>query len=171
MEYLTIPELAKASNIPDSTCRRYIETFKSFFKPKYFGRVIKYPSDSVAVLKTIYLYYQDGKEREEIKELLREKHNEIIEINYELNQADILNMIIDRQENNIAQLKEDIANVIPQLVDRLVKERLTEILPQIIEDSLEKKVVPVLEYVQEQQKQNKKGFFARLLSPDKKKGS
>ena len=67
---LSLPELARKSDIPESTCRRYISQFPDYFTSSGSGRVKKYYPESVHALQTIKRMYDQGKNKADILEVL-----------------------------------------------------------------------------------------------------
>src|SRR3954454_25177340 len=65
-KYLTIAELAEQADIPNSTCRRYLTSFESFFLVKGGSRLKKYEASAVDVLKRIKQLYEEGQDTNEI---------------------------------------------------------------------------------------------------------
>lgn len=70
-KYLTITEIAEQTDIPNSTCRRYLAAFEPFFSVKGGSRLKKYESDAVNVLKRIKQLYDEGLETHEIFDMLK----------------------------------------------------------------------------------------------------
>lgn len=70
-KYLTITEIAEQTDIPNSTCRRYLSTFEAFFMFKGGSRLKKYESSAVNVLKRIKGLYEEGLESHEIFDVLK----------------------------------------------------------------------------------------------------
>lgn len=69
--YLTITEIAEQTDIPNSTCRRYLASFEPFFSVKGGSRLKKYESDAVNVLMRIKKLYDEGLETHEIFDVLK----------------------------------------------------------------------------------------------------
>jgi DNA-dependent RNA polymerase auxiliary subunit epsilon len=70
-KYLTITEIAEQTDIPRSTCSRYLASFEAFFAVKGGSRLKKYDSSAVNVLKRIKQLYEDGLETHEIFDTLK----------------------------------------------------------------------------------------------------
>jgi len=68
--WMLLGELAKNSNISDSTARRYANIFSEYIQSKSFGRITKYPPDSAAVFCRVAELYQEGRNTIEILEIL-----------------------------------------------------------------------------------------------------
>lgn len=69
-KYLTIAEIASLADIPNSTCRRYLTAFESFFMVKGGSRLKKYDMSAVDVLKRIKQLYDEGQDTNEIYNVL-----------------------------------------------------------------------------------------------------
>lgn len=72
-KWLSVAELARRSDIPESTTRRYLTRFDSFFRVEERSRGRRYHPDSVAVLVRIQSLYGAGAESEEINRILGEE--------------------------------------------------------------------------------------------------
>lgn len=70
-KWLAVSDIAKETNVPDSTCRRYISKFREFFVSKGGGRGKKYDSSSVKIIMRIQNLYADGYETDDIDHILR----------------------------------------------------------------------------------------------------
>lgn len=78
-EKLTIYELAEVTEIPDTTCRRYIAKFKQFFIHTGGTRSRRYDSSAVNVLLRIKSLYDGGFESEEVAAVLGKEFPLVIE--------------------------------------------------------------------------------------------
>lgn len=67
---LTVSELSKITEIPESTVRRYLTRFEAYFSFDTRGKGKKYRPDSVEVLKQIAVFYSEGYQANEIEPLL-----------------------------------------------------------------------------------------------------
>ena len=70
VKYITISEIAEQTDIPNSTCRRYLASFESFFLVKGGSRLKKYEEHAVDVLKRIKDLYENGMDTQEIHNVL-----------------------------------------------------------------------------------------------------
>jgi uncharacterized phage infection (PIP) family protein YhgE len=77
-KWLTVSDIAKETNVPDSTCRRYISKFNEFFVSKGGGRGKKYDSSSVKVIMRIQSLYADGYETDDIDRILRTEFGVVV---------------------------------------------------------------------------------------------
>ena len=69
-KWLSIAELSRQANIPDSTTRRYLTRFSAFFRYEDRSRGRRYHPDSLAVVVRIQTLYHAGSEANEIEEAL-----------------------------------------------------------------------------------------------------
>lgn len=67
---LTVSELSKITEIPESTVRRYLSRFEAYFPFDARGKGKKYRPESVEVLKQIALLYSEGYQANEIEPML-----------------------------------------------------------------------------------------------------
>lgn len=72
-KWITASEIAKQANIPESTTRRYLNNFESFFKYQDRSRGRRYHPDAVVVVTRIQSLYSAGAESEEIVENLEKE--------------------------------------------------------------------------------------------------
>ena len=70
VELRRISELSKESGIPESTIRRWIESFRHYFAGKKIGKTTYYHPDALDVLKRLKTFYDAGRSTEEIEEIL-----------------------------------------------------------------------------------------------------
>ena len=70
VKYITISEIAEQTDIPNSTCRRYLASFESFFLVKGGSRLKKYEEHAIDVLKRIKDLYENGMDTQEIHNVL-----------------------------------------------------------------------------------------------------
>ncbi len=67
---LTVSELSKITEIPESTVRRYLTRFEAYFPFDARGKGKKYRPDSIEVLKQIAVLYSEGYQANEIEPML-----------------------------------------------------------------------------------------------------
>ena len=72
-EWLNIQELAEQTLIPDTSCRRYISKFSTYFVAKGGARSKRYEDSGVKVLIRIKQLYDNGLESEEVDRVLRQE--------------------------------------------------------------------------------------------------
>jgi len=70
-EFVSVPQIALELGAVDNTIRRYITRFSEFFVSQVIDGVKKYPSSAVEIINRISMLYQDGKKKEEIREILK----------------------------------------------------------------------------------------------------
>ena len=68
--WVLLGELAKMSQVSDSTARRYANIFKDYLHSKSFGRITKYQPESAAIFRRVAELYQEGRNTIEILDLL-----------------------------------------------------------------------------------------------------
>ncbi len=179
-EYLTIAEIAKQADIPNSTCRRYLSTFNEFFVAKGGNRLKKYEQGAVEILIRIKNLYEEGLESNQIHNVLinefslvvdgdeqRETsemptvpalatNEDILELKELFKQQQEFNKLLleeyKKQGEQITQLFEIISQ------DKKQLEQNKEQLEQIINDSKQAEIE-----VATTEQEEKKGFFARLF--------
>lgn len=76
----SLPELARKSDVPESTCRRYIQQFPEYFTSSAVGRVKRYHPECVQALRTIKTMYEQGSTKDEILVVLSGKFTQEITI-------------------------------------------------------------------------------------------
>lgn len=86
-KYLTIAEIAELAGIPNSTCRRYLASFESFFLVRGGNRVKKYEESAVKVLKRVKHLYEEGQDTNEIHDILRNEFPLVIDDDHEQGEA------------------------------------------------------------------------------------
>ncbi|MFC0716156.1 MerR family transcriptional regulator, partial [Cellulomonas biazotea] len=67
---LTVSELSKVTEIPESTVRRYLNKFEAYFRYDSRGKAKKYHIDSAEILKRVAALYNDGYQAHEIESIL-----------------------------------------------------------------------------------------------------
>lgn len=70
VKWLSVADLAKQADIPESTTRRYITRFDKFFRYEDRSRGRRYDPESVTILSLIQQLYNDRMEAEEIEKIL-----------------------------------------------------------------------------------------------------
>ena len=78
-EWLNINQLAEHTNIPDTTIRRYITKFSTFFIHKGGARSRRYEDKAVKVLIRIKQLYDEGHESDEVDNVLRREFAMVID--------------------------------------------------------------------------------------------
>src|SRR5699024_6476732 len=67
-------QLSKTLEIPETTTRRYLNTFDEYFRWEQIGRGKKYDPDSVEILQRIAMLYSADRETFEIKKILADEY-------------------------------------------------------------------------------------------------
>jgi len=72
-EWLTIAEIAAKTDIPETTLRRYAQTFRDYLPSETDGRATRYPPEAVQTFQQIAWMYQQGHKTREIRQWLASK--------------------------------------------------------------------------------------------------
>jgi len=168
MEYLTISELIKETNMAETTIRRYLNTFENFFniiKTGKSGRYRKYHIDSVGVLKEIYMLFQKGYSTEEISDLLLESTKKATESNLQIS---VIENKFVAMEAEIKGLREEMRMMVIVQGMQGVKDQMREaevemkVLRQEVQDltkSLENRDVKLVNQMRTILEEKKKPFW------------
>lgn len=116
-EWRSINEIARDINIPETTARRYLNTYSDFIKGQRFGAVMKYPHEVAAIIGQIYSLSSKGKKAEEIRDILKGQHEQVI--------------TIEPQEQESQNTQETMLQVLSQ------NRGIIESLKKVIEDNTE----------------------------------
>lgn len=156
MELLTLTEISKKLDIPESTVRFYRDKFPEFIPMVGEGRKKRYKPQALEIIKTIAELLRKNQTAEEIAERLR--------LDYPINAGVLvepqLNTAVVQQRENEEYLNalisiEKLTALVVQLEDKN-----TKILTDYME--LNNKYTNLLE----QKAQPKRGFLARLFYRD-----
>lgn len=121
-QYKTINDIAKELDLPETTVRRYFSTFREYFTGQTFGRILKYPEKSCEIVTKIYELYKAGKNTDEIKLILKEHYQQVIEIKSTVQEyPQTLTDLINKSNEIILQNTEAL---------KLTSEILTRVLDQ-----------------------------------------
>src|SRR5699024_4252468 len=78
MEWLSVTQLSKTLEIPETTTRRYLNTFDEYFRCEQKGRGKKYDPEYVVIWKRIgkriTMIYRANRETFEIKKILADEY-------------------------------------------------------------------------------------------------
>src|SRR5699024_8724245 len=74
MEWLSVTQLSKTLEIPETTTRRYLNTFDEYFRWEQIGRGKKYDPDSVEIYQRIVMLYIADRKTIEIKKILADEY-------------------------------------------------------------------------------------------------
>lgn len=113
-EYLTVAQIAQKTNIPETTVRRYLKLFETFFKSKTYGRTKKYQSDATEVISIIGQMYEDSKSTSEIRERLQSTVLQIIDVEkpehvpVTINATSDIAILLEAQEMIVEAFREEI---------------------------------------------------------------
>lgn len=116
-EWRSINEIARDINIPETTARRYLNTYSDFIKGQRFGAVMKYPDKAAAIVGRIYSLSSNGKRVEEIRDILKGQYEQVI--------------TIEPQEQESQNTQETMLQVLSQ------NRGIIESLKKVIEDNTE----------------------------------
>lgn len=78
-EWLDVMQLAKQTNLPDTTVRRYLQKFNQFFTYKGGKRSRRYESSAIRVLLRIKALYAEGFETAEVAKTLNNEFPVVID--------------------------------------------------------------------------------------------
>lgn len=180
--YLTIAEISEQVGIPNSTCRRYLTSFETFFIVKGGSRLKKYEQQAVDVLKRIKQLYEDGQDTNEIHSVLVNEFPLVIN-------GDEQQEGTNKQQTAVSTLatSEDITEIKTALeqqrqfseqqqeFNKMLLQKLNE-QNEYIKESLERRDQQLLESIRQLQEQkqqaqlevatsqHKRGFFSRLFN-------
>lgn len=167
---MTIAEICKEAKISNSTCRRYISEFDDFFRTRGGSRVKKYEEQAVNVIKRIKYLYDEGKDKEEIYNVLANEFSMIISDEEEKENTEAIPGLATGED--MAEIKEsleeqkkfnaELINRLDQQSDYIKKsiEKRDQALMQTMNEMMESKKQIAVE---EQQQEKKKGFFGKLF--------
>lgn len=79
VEWLSVSQLSQSLEIPETTTRRYLNTFKEYFRWEQIGRGKKYDPNSIEILQRIAVLYSTDRETFEIKKILANEYAFIID--------------------------------------------------------------------------------------------
>lgn len=74
MEWLSVTQLSNSLEIPETTTRRYLNSFEEYFRWEQVGRGKKYEPSSVEILQRIAMLYGTDRETIEIKKILANEY-------------------------------------------------------------------------------------------------
>lgn len=148
-EWRSINEIARDINIPETTARRYLNTYSDFIKGQRFGAVMKYPDEAAAIIGRIYSLSSNGKRVEEIRDILKGQYEQVIIIepqsqNYELQSTqETMLQILSQNRGMIETIKrviEDNTEALNKVADQ---QQQIEELRQEIRHMREDKKIPL----------------------------
>lgn len=80
MNWLSVAEIAKLTDIPAPTARRYAALFRDYLPSRKIGRVTKYAENAVEIFKTVSSLYQEGHVTGEIEDALKQDYSRTAEV-------------------------------------------------------------------------------------------
>lgn len=172
LQMKSINEIAKELDIPETTARRYVATFKTFLNGVKYGNVTKYPDQALEILEIIYNSYQAGKSTEEIKSLLEARFTQVIEVNPLADHAAEQLQLKDNNPGNIVVVQEQLYKLILESNKTLIEavtealDRNTEVLKQVADQAKE---IQELKQEIERLKTQKTSILSQILNFLKKK--
>lgn len=78
-DWLSVSQLSKTLNIPETTARRHLNNFEEYFRWEQIGRGKKYHPGSVDILQRIAVLYDSDRETAEIKNILADEYAFVVE--------------------------------------------------------------------------------------------
>lgn len=170
-KYLSIAEIAELADIPNSTCRRYLASFESFFLVKGGSRLKKYEISSVDILKRIKQLYDEGMDTTEIHSVLVNEFPLVIDNEKQEQKEKATTTPGLATSEDIAEIKKALEQ--QQQFNEMLVKKLDE-QNTYIKDSLDrrdKELIKSIREIQEakqltaasEEKPEKKGFFKRLF--------
>ena len=148
---LSVSELSKITEIPESTVRRYISKFEAYFQYDARGKGKKYHPESVKVLKRIAALYSEDYQAHEIESVLATQFSFAIN-----NQQDTTNQLPATIEQQFEEFKQQQDEFNRQLLERLDRQE------NYIKKLLEERAQPLLQNPQDTQPEEKKGTTEAL---------
>lgn len=151
-KWLSVAELSKQAQVPESTARRYLGKFEAFFRFDERQRGRKYAPDNVPILVFIQNCYNLGMESQEIEEALVKQFPMTVSTT-EPPQTPI------PVPAPVLATKEDLEEVLTELrALREENQRIHQHLEQRIEDR-DRKLTETLRLMNEQQQSKAKKWY------------
>ncbi|WP_332633089.1 MerR family transcriptional regulator [Halalkalibacter flavus] len=183
--WITVADIHKETNIPESTIRRYIKNYAEYFKTKKVGRAIKYSDDAIEIILYIAALFNDKYSSEEVAEKLQNKYAMTINVEEKPKRHEVttdppaekdnelvmkLMQTIMEMETRIRELENDqrqlAASVSPE-EER--QEKLNyALLQNKINRQLEEEAEKEWQLLPEQERYKKRGWFSKELDFEKK---
>lgn len=73
-EWISVTQLSKTLEIPETTIRRYLNNFEEYFRWEQVGRGKKYHPSSVEILQRVAVLYDSDRGTAEIKKILADEY-------------------------------------------------------------------------------------------------
>lgn len=115
MNWLSVAEIAKITQIPAPTARRYASLFREFLPSKKVGRVTKYSEDAVQIFQAISKLYQDGHVTTEIEDALKQEYSRSAE---PADDSPVLQGVLAATGNAAPALDNEFARSFQQVMDK-----------------------------------------------------
>jgi DNA-binding transcriptional MerR regulator len=171
-EWITVSEVSEKINVPVETVRRYLRQFSLYLKVKKVHKKYLVHDDSLTVLETIRQQYAEGKNAEEIENFLatsgatmtitvkNDDDDEWVTVSVANELKDIKKALEEQKQLN-QQLLEQIQKQNEYINNRL--EERDKLLMESLKQTLEQRKM-MIEQAAAAEKDQSKGFFARLFS-------
>src|SRR5699024_3703279 len=78
-DWLSVSQLSKVSQIPETTVRRYLNNLEEYFRSEQIGRGKKYHPESLELLQRIAMLYSEDRETVEIKRILADEYSFVVD--------------------------------------------------------------------------------------------
>ncbi len=147
---LSVSELSEITEIPESTVRRYLNKFDSYFRCDARGKGKKYHPDSIEVLKRIAGLYGEGYQAHEIETILATQ--------FPFTVTDLQDTITQPPAKSIEQQFEEFKAEQAEFNRKLLEEIQRQ--QQYIKDSLERRDQQLLESLKKGQENKKEAHAA-----------
>lgn len=72
-EWVSVPEAARVTGIPERTLRRYLDRHGTFLPSRRQGRAMWVPPDTLPILQELRQLYEAGRTAEQVEEVLAER--------------------------------------------------------------------------------------------------
>jgi|SRR5699024_7414441 len=127
-EWLSVTQLSKQLEIPETTVRRYLNNFDEYFRAEQIGRGKKYHPDAIEILQRIAMLYSIDRETIEIKSILANEYAFSTEENGQNEATTVPPYNISRQFDEFQQKQEEFNR---QLLQQLHEQQ--EYIKQLID--------------------------------------
>lgn len=156
----------------NSSCRCYLSEFGEFFSAKGGSRVRKYEEHAVNVIRRIKHLYDEGKDKDEIYNILVNEFPLVIDGEEEQSNSESVPSLatsddIAEIKDSLKEQKEFNAELIKRLAQQqqYIGKRLEE-RDQLLMESINKSLETQKQIAATREEEKKKGFWARLFKPD-----
>lgn len=132
---LSVSELSKITEIPESTVRRYISKFDTYFRCDSRGKSKKYHQESIEVLGRIASLYGEGYQAHEIDSLLSTQFSFTV-----TDQPDTTTQPPATIERQFEEFKSQQAEFNRQLLEKI--EQQNELIQKLLEERKQPSLMP-----------------------------